>query len=319
LFVHALPIKEVCDIVAAYDTNALVGELVREFSAQNPVPHGVHFYLEGVPYTSGVHSMCVLPDGRLASGSNDRVRLWDASTGVHTSELIGLSGRVWCMATLPDNKLAAGSSDCTVCVWSTETGAVLHTLQGCHSRTVYALALLQDGTLASGSADSTIAVWDVGTGALLRRMHAHGEVHCLALLPDGRLASGACDVRVWDSSGQCAIVMSGHTAPVHALAVLPKCRIASGSRDCTVIVWDVSTCTQLCTLSGHSLAVWSLVLLPDGNLASSSSDCTVRVWNMQSGQCTLVIGQHTQRIYALAVIDEHLVTGCMDSMVRVWR
>lgn len=319
LHLNALPIKGVCDIVAAYDTNALIGECVRQFSSQDPTPN-VSF--SDAPYSHGVHSLCVLPDGRLASGSKDhRVRLWDPSTGVQTFELVGISGTVWCMVALPDGKLAAGSSDSRVYVWSVATGELLHTLQGNHTRTKFFLAVLQDGTLASGSADSLIGVWDVTTGTLVRSISTAGEVHCLASLPDGRLASGGYDrgdVTVRDSSGQCTLVLSGHNAPVFALALLPDNRIASGSHDRTAIVWDLTTGAQLCKMSGHSLAVWALVPLPCGKLASSSSDCEVRVWNAHTGECTLVLGQHTQRIYALVVVDEHLVSGCMDGVVRVW-
>jgi WD domain, G-beta repeat/APAF-1 helical domain len=66
--------------------------------------------LEG--HTYGVNALCVLPDGRLASGSHDgTIRLWDVTAGAETARLEGQTYGVNALCVLPDGRLAAGSGD----------------------------------------------------------------------------------------------------------------------------------------------------------------------------------------------------------------
>jgi WD40 repeat protein len=78
-----------------------------------------------------VNALAVLPDGRLASGSDDgTIKLWDPASGSCAATLEGHSD--WCdaLAVLPDGRLASGSGDRTIKLWDPASGSCAATLEG---------------------------------------------------------------------------------------------------------------------------------------------------------------------------------------------
>jgi WD40 repeat protein len=277
--------------------------------------------LEG--HTGPVYTLCLLADGRLASGSEDgTIRLWDAATGAETACLKGHTGWVTALCLLADGRLASGSTDRTIRLWDVATGAETARLEG-HSVVVTALCLLADGRLASGSDNGTIRLWDVATGAETARLEGHtGPVYTLCLLADRRLASGSWDrtIRLWDvATGGETARLDGHDGWVTALCLLADGRLASGSDNGTIRLWDAATGAETARLEGHSDSVTALCFLADGRLASGSSDTTIRLWDVSTGAETARLEGHTNSVVALCQLaDGWLASGSWDNTVRLW-
>jgi WD40 repeat protein len=274
--------------------------LTRRLSLTPPGAETARF--EG--HSGSVAALCVLPDGRLASGSGDNtIRLWDLNTGAETARFEGHSRSV---AALLDPSTSA----------ETTRG------KG-HSRSVSALCVLPDGRLASSSWDNTIRLWDLTTGAETACFEGHWDsVNALCLLPDGRLTSGGDDktIRLWDlTTGAETARFEGHSGSVAALCVLPDGRLASGSGDNTIRLWDLATGAETARIEGHSGSIAALCMLPDGRLASGSGDNTIRLWDLTTGAETARFEGHSDSVNALCVLpDGRLTSGADDNTIRLW-
>jgi WD40 repeat protein len=279
--------------------------------------------LRTIPVGSEVRALVTLPDGRLASGSDDyTIRMWDPASGACERVFEGHQNWVNALAVLGDGRLASGSYDKTIRLWDPASGACAAVFEG-HQNWVRALAVLGDGRLASGSDDNTIRLWDPASGACERVFEGHqGSVWALAVLGDGRLASGSYDktIRLWDpASGACERVFEGHQDWVNALAVLGDGRLASGSGDNTIRLWDPASGTCERVFEGHQDWVNALAVLGDGRLASGSRDNTIRLWDPASGACERVFKGHQDWVRALAVLgDGRLASGSRDNTIRLW-
>jgi len=274
--------------------------------------------LEG--HIDSVDALCLLSDGRLASGSHDNtIRVWDVATGAETARLEGHAGWVLALCLLEDGRLASGSNDRTIRLWDVATGAETARLRGWGGT----LCQLKDGRLASGSTDGTIRLWDVATGKVTARLKGHADwVEALCQLADGRLASGSHDntIRVWDvATGAETARLKGHAGWVLALCQLEDGRLASGFLDGTIRLWDLATGAVTTRLEGHTGAVEALCQLGDGRLASGSheGDGTIRLWDVASGAETARLRDHP--VEALCTLaDGRLASGTADRAIRLW-
>jgi WD40 repeat protein len=278
--------------------------------------------LRTFPVGSAVTALVALPDGRLASGSEDNtIRLWDPASGACAAVFEGHQGWVNAMAVLSDGRLTSGSGG-TIRLWDPATGTCERGFEG-HRDLVIALAVLGDGRLASGSSDKTIRLWDPASGACERVFQGHqARVNAMAVLSDGRLASGSSDntIRLWDpATGACKRVFKGHQDWVNALAVLGDGRLASGSSDKTIRLWDPASGACERVFQGHQSSVNALAVLGDGRLVFGSSDKTIRLWDPATGACERVFQGHQGSVYALAVLgDGRLASGSDDNTIRLW-
>ena len=113
-------------------------------------------------HNAAYRCLTVLPDGRIVSGVDSSLRVWDPSNGRWLFTLKH-SGHVICVAVLPDGRIVSGSWDRSLRVWDPSDGRCLLILKG-HTDSVECVAVLPNGHIVSGSKDDSLRVWDPDTG-----------------------------------------------------------------------------------------------------------------------------------------------------------
>jgi ribosomal protein L7/L12 len=224
------------------------------------------------------------PDGiRLATGSRQRVRVWNLVTGklLWDAKTGGWMHDVWDVAfALDGTRLATAGGDKTGRVWDATTGKELLTVN--HAKSVSGVAFSPDGTrLATASDDKTARLWDATTGKELLTVNHTDWVRGVAFSPDGTRVATASDdktARVWDASTGEELLTVNHTGWVRGAVFSPDgTRLATASNDKTARVWDATSGKELLTVN-HTGAVHGVVFSPDGTrLATASEDKTARI------------------------------------------
>lgn len=144
-----------------------------------------------VGHEEEVNALTVLPDGRLASASDDKtIRVWDVRSGKCERVLQSHTNDVYSLATLPDGRLASGSRSNTVKVWNPITGQCELTLQDAGE--VYGVVPMSGGRLASMAnmgydIPRNVRIWDLKNGQVECDFQVHHEADGIAVLPDGRM------------------------------------------------------------------------------------------------------------------------------------
>ena len=281
-------------------------------------------------HTDKVTSVSWSPDSKyIASGSGDnRVKVWDASSGTCIRTLEGHTGWVYTVSWSSDsNYIASSSYDKIIKVWDATTGTCIHTLTG-HTDKVNSVAWSPDSKyIASGSADNTIRVWDTTTGTCIHTLRGHTkEVYSVSWSPNGNyIASGSFDstIKVWDATTiNCIYTLNGHTNPVWSISWSPDGKyLASGAGDKTIKIWDVTTGNCIRTLEGHRFLVYSVSWSPNGkHIASGSIDAIVKVWDAVTDKCIHNLKGHTYfaSLAAYSLDGKYIASGFGDKTVKVW-
>ena len=282
-------------------------------------------------HRSRLRALAVLPDGRLVSGGDDWIRLWDlALMHIVPVELGRHDGMVRALAALGDGRVVSGGEDRRVRLWDPSMAASPVGL-GSNGDGLLTVAVLADGRVVSGGLDGQVLLWDPAQGrAIPIVIGCHGRgVGAVAVLPDGRVVSGGLDgqVLLWDPAqgSTIPIVIGRHGRGVGAVAVLPDGRVVSGGHDRRVLVWDPASVSGArlalpFELGRHSRGVGAVAVLPDGRVVSGGEDGRIRVWNPAAARAdSFELGRHSGEVQAIAVLpDGRVVSGGEDRRVRVW-
>lgn len=244
------------------------------------------------PLDSPVWLLSFSPDGcYLVTGSDYRLHLWQAATGIELRRFLSQAH--------PVNQVAVSAGGTHILTGHTDQQLRWWPHQGNGPRrpqqligpaaTLRTIALSPDGQwCASASDDPMLHLWH--SSAEHPRWVAHQPVHLLAFSPDGQhLASAGPEdnLQIWDVDTGKRPGEWGHPAALpSALVFSPDGqRLISGRRDGTIEVWPwrMPNPNPL-ILMGHQRSVHSLASSADGRmLASASHDGTIRWWNGAQG------------------------------------
>ena len=269
----------------------------------------------------------VLPDGRVVSGGENWIRVWDFTPG--GAAPIGLGGHddiVRALDALPDGRVVSGGDDQRVRAWDPALGGI--PIAAGNSGTARTVAVFPDGRVVSGGYDRRVLLWDPRAASMAPVELGHHEhtVGAVAVLRDGRVVSGGYDHRVllWDprAPGAAPVELGRHRRGIGAIAPLRDGRVAvSSADDLRILICDPAAKGGFPVALGyHRRGVGAIAVMTDGRLVSGGYDHRVLMWNPKAvGRDPVELGRHEDAIRAIAVLpDGRVITGGDDRRIRLW-
>ena len=273
-------------------------------------------------HPSFVHSIAFSPDGgRLVSGSDEMVRIWNTATGELENELEGHTNWVWSVAFSHDGRFIVSGGDETVRIWNTATCDTRYILTG-HTGEVTSVAISRnDQFVVSGSYDRTVRIWDTARGELLRELKGHAKgVMSVVVSPDCQHIASGSDKEVW--------IWTKDGIKEHKLECPePHLYTLAFSHDGHRILCNANRTEW--TITGHRLSppdtdnnldIASIAYSPDDSeIVCGLEDGTVMIWNTETNE-TYIPGRHTQVVMSVAFSrDGSLIASASnDETVIIW-
>ena len=259
------------------------------------------------------------------------VCLWDLRTGHLVRTITDHEATVFSIAFSPDGDILVTSDAFgRVKVWSALIGhtQLLTGTEEAHDLGVNCICfspiftkevLTTDYHLLTCGNDGFVSRWNIKTGItkkmrLVTRRQAHeGSAMAVSVSPDGStIVTGGGDklIKTWSQFLEPCQILAGHSRYVTSLSFSPCGQIlVSGSNDKSIRVWARGSDT------GH---------ISFQNTASNNSDSRadhryqVQLSRSQRRPIDTLAG-HTLDVTSLDARDSVIVSGCADSLVRVWR
>ncbi|CAM9388989.1 unnamed protein product [Pylaiella littoralis] len=299
-----------------------------------------------------VRAVQALPDGRLASASQDHTaRLWTPKDGAsegagggvyyeigetladHNHWVVSLAALpAGVVPDCPQGGLVTGCMDKLVRVYD-HLGKQHRALQG-HEGGVISFSWTAGGQLLSGSWDGSAKVWDVASGACLVTLGGHENGVCVLGLPDGKLVTGSTgrqdsgrvvdfQIRIWSENGQQIKTLKEHSGPVRSLDLAPGFGFLSTSNDGNARLWSLDG-TPLATMPHPATREGEPAFVLQGCVLTGDAGESVSV--DESGGCIVWRGSergqslpHPSGLWCVCALPNgDFATGCQDHGVRVW-
>lgn len=279
------------------------------------------------------------PDGKLmvTGGLDDKVSLWDTSTGKPLSSLLasGANGvlAVAFHAGNPKHTLVL-TRDGNLRTWDPQAAEELSLVRlSEYRRDLVAVSISPGGERVAGIArDGHAFLWDSATAALLSKrllQGTHDGVNCMAVSADSLLiATGSNDgvARIYETeSGVLRSILTPHTRfpPLLAVAFSPDSRyLAVGTSSRLAGIWDRRGDKVVLMTGRHAANVRAVAFAPDGlRFMTGGDDSTIRVWDARNQREFLTLTAHRKPVTCVAFSPDgrYAATGGGDETVRIWQ
>lgn len=279
-----------------------------------------------------VHSVAILPDGRLATGGDDQqLRLWNLHTGDLLATLGGARGSIRFLVPVPNTTtLLGGCANQTVQLWETATGTAL---QSWPTEPLSGLVTVPDSDwVAVASSDLIVRLVDYQSGLTQRALFGHttSTTAAVAFSPDGQfVASAGVEklTRLWNRTNAHPVrAFEGSGAGSVSAAFSPDGRrlmTTTGVPRKSALLWNIDTGELDRELAGHTDWILAAAFSSDGRrIATGAQDRTLRVWDAATGQQLHSFGFGGAFVHCVAFSpDGNLVAGggsSFDPTVRIW-
>lgn len=243
---------------------------------------------------------------RMLIGSQQKVQVWDTSSGKLLVTLGGHEADIESAVFSPNEKVVVTTSkDGTSRLWnvtSDRAGRQIRFLDGSPAarplliaagapevRTIVTAAFSKDGNVvATADEEGKIRFWDRQSGYSVGPTLSHRGVREIVFSPDGNsvVTLGMDEkARLWNTHTGKAVVLRGHrTIVFDAVFSRDGTLLATAGMEGTIRLWDAATARFLGLFEGHRGMVHSLSFSPDGKyLLSAGTDGTARLWDVSSG------------------------------------
>ena len=249
-------------------------------------------------HTKRVHETVFLPDGSLASCSEDeKIKMWSLNSDEEICELTGHNECVYSICLLSNDLLASGSRDKTIKIWNWKKRTLVKTLEG-HTKSVLSVRSIRNDRLASYSADDTIKIWNpyFDNENLLMTMSGHGTKTYplpLGVLSNNHLvtcshiASENAILKVWNpNDGKLIKTIKTQFKNARTLYVLENDQVAVGYDGGTINIIDLEDEEKSKTFETlHDTYVSAMLQLPNGDLVSAGGHGeAIKIWSSEDGR-----------------------------------
>jgi WD40 repeat protein len=195
---------------------------------------GQEVFRFGAAHQGGVSRLSWSADGKLlASGGGSfdpSLHLWDAATGRHLRKMGGEDDFIDGLALSPDGRLLASAGrNGRLRLYDTTTGAQRPAPRDARGTSV---AFAANSRVLAWAGGDAAGLWDAVAGKPLGPI-GHASPSIAIFSPDGRtlaLSRNDGHVALWEvATGQCRLLLFGHSTHTHALAFRPDGRALAGA------------------------------------------------------------------------------------------